>query len=167
MEVPRLEVESELQLPAYTTAARNLSRTCGHTTAHGNAGSLTHWASPGIKPASSWILFRFVSTEPWRELLGQLLYAASKPLFFLSFHQLFVVIPSLFFPVNKRIDNICVIPFLENVDICEFSEIFLVSVCGSHLPLLLSMSRESLGKWLFLVGRVDVKWHLTSSSHVL
>ena len=27
-----------------------------YTTAHGNAGSLTHWVGPGIKPASSWIL---------------------------------------------------------------------------------------------------------------
>ena len=30
-------------------------------------GSLTHWARPGIEPAFSWILFRFVTTEP----LGQ------------------------------------------------------------------------------------------------
>ena len=35
------------------------------TTAHGNAGSLTHWARPGIEPTSSWILVRFISTtEP-------------------------------------------------------------------------------------------------------
>ena len=32
-----------------------------YTTAHGNAGSLTHWASPGIEPASSWILVGFVN----------------------------------------------------------------------------------------------------------
>ena len=36
---------------------------------HSNAGSLTHWVRPGFKPASSWILVRFVSAEPWRELL--------------------------------------------------------------------------------------------------
>ena len=52
MEVPRLEVESELQLPAYATA-------------HGNAGSLTHWARPGIELTPSWILVGF---EPWWEL---------------------------------------------------------------------------------------------------
>ena len=40
MEVPRLRVESQLQLPAY-----------GHS--HSNAGSLTHWERPGIEPASS------------------------------------------------------------------------------------------------------------------
>ena len=39
-----------------------------YTTAHGNARSLTHWVRPGIKPASSWILVGFVTTEPWREL---------------------------------------------------------------------------------------------------
>ena len=44
MEVPRLGVDSELQLPAYTTVR------------------------PGIKPASSWILARFIITEPQREL---------------------------------------------------------------------------------------------------
>ena len=55
MEVPRLGVKLKLQLPAYTTA-------------HGNAWSLTHWAMPRIEPASSWILIRFVSAEPWWEL---------------------------------------------------------------------------------------------------
>ena len=53
MEVPTLGVESEL--PAYTTA-------------HGNAGSLTYRARPGIEPASSWFLVRFISTEPQWEL---------------------------------------------------------------------------------------------------
>ena len=38
-------------------------------TVHGNTGSWTHQASLGIKPASSWILVRFVSTEQWQELL--------------------------------------------------------------------------------------------------
>ena len=36
---------------------------------HSNAGSLTHWARPGIKPAFSWILVGFVTTEPQWELL--------------------------------------------------------------------------------------------------
>ena len=40
-----------------------------YTTAHGNAGSLTHWARPGIERASSWFLVGFVSTAPRRELL--------------------------------------------------------------------------------------------------
>ena len=32
-----------------------------YTTAHGNTGSLTHWVSPGIEPATSWILVRFMN----------------------------------------------------------------------------------------------------------
>ena len=41
---------------------RAASLTC--TTAHGNAGPLTHRVRPGIEPASSGILVRFVATEP-------------------------------------------------------------------------------------------------------
>ena len=54
-------VKSELQLPAYTTA-------------HGNAGSPTHWARPGIEPASSWLPVRFISTVPQRELTHFLIF---------------------------------------------------------------------------------------------
>ena len=68
MEVPRLGVESELQLPAYATATR--SELClTYTTAHGNTGSLTHWVRPGIRPASSWTLVGFVTAELQWELL--------------------------------------------------------------------------------------------------
>ena len=35
-----------------------------HHSSQGNAGSLTHWARPGIKPI--WFLVRFVSTAPHR-----------------------------------------------------------------------------------------------------
>ena len=38
------------------------------TTAHGNTGSLCHWARPGIKPISSGILVGFITTEPQWEL---------------------------------------------------------------------------------------------------
>ena len=55
MEVPGLEVKSELQLPAYTTA-------------HSDTGSLTHWARPGIELASSWIIIGFVTAETQWEL---------------------------------------------------------------------------------------------------
>ena len=37
MEVPRLGVELELQLPAYTTAIPDLSASVTYTMAHGNA----------------------------------------------------------------------------------------------------------------------------------
>ena len=46
-----------------------------YTRVQGNAGSLTHWASPGIKPASSWILVGFVSTVPQQELLDLYFYS--------------------------------------------------------------------------------------------
>ena len=39
-----------------------------YTTAHGNIGPLTHWARPGIKPATSWLLVGFISAAPWQEL---------------------------------------------------------------------------------------------------
>jgi len=32
-----------------------------YITAHGNYGSLTHWARPGIEPATSWFLVGFVN----------------------------------------------------------------------------------------------------------
>ena len=41
-----------------------------YTTAHSNVRSLTHWERPGIEPASSWILVRFISTEQWWKLLN-------------------------------------------------------------------------------------------------
>ena len=60
-EVPRLGVKLELQLP--TTATATATASVIYTTAHCNAGSLTHWARPWIEPASSWMLVRFISTE--------------------------------------------------------------------------------------------------------
>ena len=57
MEVPRLAVESELQLRLRPTPQPQQHRipatSVTHTIACGNARSLTHWARPGIKPSSS------------------------------------------------------------------------------------------------------------------
>ena len=40
-----------------------------YTTAHGNTGYLTHWARPGVKPATLCFLVRFISTAPqWKHL---------------------------------------------------------------------------------------------------
>ena len=62
-EVPRLGVELELWLPAYTIATAcgiwAASATC--TTAHGHDRSLTHWARPGTEPTPSWILVGFLT----------------------------------------------------------------------------------------------------------
>ena len=58
IEVPRLGVELELQLLAYPTATAMWDPSLISNLHHSlwNAGSLTHWARPGIKPASSWRL---------------------------------------------------------------------------------------------------------------
>ena len=71
MEVPRLGVTSDLQLPATSHSHSNAQiwATCAtYTIAHGNSRSLTHWTGPGIEPATSWCLVRFVSVLPWWEL---------------------------------------------------------------------------------------------------
>ena len=68
MQVPRLGVTLELQLPVCMTAIAtpDPSLVCE---AHGNAGSLTHWARPGLVPSSSWMLVGFIASELWQELL--------------------------------------------------------------------------------------------------
>ena len=71
MEIPRLEVQSELLLLAYARAKQHQTGAMSmtYTTAHGSARSLTHWARPGIEPTVSWFLVRFISAAPWQELL--------------------------------------------------------------------------------------------------
>ena len=82
MEVPRLGV------PSYPTGLHHSHSNVGskphqrwiqatsstYTAAHSNARSLTHWARPGIKPLSSWIIVRFISAEPRRELRKELVF---------------------------------------------------------------------------------------------
>ena len=78
MQVPRLGVELELQLPAYsiTAAVPDLSSVFNlyHST-------WQHWIlnplRPGIEPAFSWILVGFVIPEPQWELLGRSLGATA------------------------------------------------------------------------------------------
>ena len=50
------------------SSARSQASSVTYTTAHGNAGSLTHWATPELEPASSQILVRFITAEPRWEL---------------------------------------------------------------------------------------------------
>ena len=59
MEVPRPGTESEACVTA--TATQDPSVSVTYTTAHPNAGSLTHWVGPGIEPTSLWILVGFVT----------------------------------------------------------------------------------------------------------
>ena len=86
MEVPRLGVELELQLPAYTTATES------------NTKPLTQWPRLGIEPVSSWILVEFVTTEPWQELQIN---------FFFQFY---------FYQDNLHVDHIYINYFLCNLN---------------------------------------------------
>ena len=61
MQIPRLGVELELQMLAYTTATATPDPSLA---SRGNTGSMTHWTRPGIKLASSWILVGFISAVP-------------------------------------------------------------------------------------------------------
>ena len=72
-------VKSELQLPASARARamQDQAMSATYTTAHSNAGSLTHWAKPGEEPATSWFLVRFVSAVPQQELPPALFYIIS------------------------------------------------------------------------------------------
>ena len=77
MEVPRLGVESELQLPADTTAAatREPNHICNLHHSSQQCQSLSHWSRPGIEPVSSWIWIRFISAElRWERHKGLILY---------------------------------------------------------------------------------------------
>ena len=66
----QLRIKLELQLPAYTTATATPypSHVCELHHSSLQRGSLTHWARPGIELKSSWILVRFITAEPRREL---------------------------------------------------------------------------------------------------
>ena len=70
MEVPRLGVKLELQLPAYATATATWDPSCVCDLHHSSwqTQSLTHLGRLGIKPTSSWILVGFVTAEPQPEL---------------------------------------------------------------------------------------------------
>ena len=72
MEVPRLGVESDLWLPAYTTvtAMWGLSHICDlHHSSPQHHQILNPLSRVGIKPTSSWILFGFITAEPQWVLL--------------------------------------------------------------------------------------------------
>ena len=65
MEVPRLEVQSELRRRP-TPEPQQLgiqAESATYTTTHSNVWSLTHWVRPGIEPESSWMLLGF--TNHW------------------------------------------------------------------------------------------------------
>ena len=70
MEIPRLGVDQSYsrQSTPQLQQRQIWAVSATYTTAHGHAGSLTHWARPGIEPTISWFLVGFISAAPRREL---------------------------------------------------------------------------------------------------
>ena len=68
-----------------------------YTTAHGNTRSLTHWARPGIKPATSWFLVGFISAAPQWELWFQILHLSICSIFILFLCMVLESSPVWFF----------------------------------------------------------------------
>ena len=65
-----------------------------YTTAHGNARTPTPWVRTGIKPTSSWILVRFVSTAPQRGLLKDIVLVSNLTQNYLSLrHEAISMLP--------------------------------------------------------------------------
>ena len=64
MEVPRIGVELELQLPVYATATAMRDSSCIWDLHHSSQQHQMPNPLSEIKPTSSYILVRFVSTEP-------------------------------------------------------------------------------------------------------
>ena len=71
MEIPRLGVELELQLPAYTTATAmpDPSRICDLQHSSWQYQILNPLSKDRDRPMSSWFLVGFVTSEPQQELL--------------------------------------------------------------------------------------------------
>ena len=70
MEVPSLGVNRSCSCqPTPQPQPGQSKATCAtYTRAHSNAGSLTRWLRPGIKPTTSWFLVRCISAVPPRGL---------------------------------------------------------------------------------------------------
>ena len=96
MEVPRLGVQSELQLHHSHSNIRSEPRLKPTTTAHCNPRSLTHWSRPGIKPETSWFLVGFVSTAPQWELPCLCVFNKILPTCFSECTYHLIVLPAMY-----------------------------------------------------------------------
>ena len=90
--------------------------------APGNTRSLTHWARPGIKPTSSWILVGFVTTEARWELLF---------CFFQTLHH----------------NHSCIKTFFKNFSLITYTKMYVVTMC-----IYLLTSKKPATKYLTLSG---------------
>ena len=101
----------------------------------GNAGSVTHWARPGIEPAASWFLVRAVSVAP----RGELWKFSVK-----CFHL----------PLNWG-TSLCIVGMIENKADCFFSFLLFFSFFFFFLGLHL---------WHIEVPRLGVDLHHSHST---
>ena len=69
MEVSRLEVSLELQLPTYATAMPDPSCICSLHHSSWQCWIHNHWVRPGIEPTTTWFLVGFIFAAPRWELL--------------------------------------------------------------------------------------------------
>ena len=76
MEIPRLGIESGLQLLAYAIATRIQAASVTYASAWSNPGFLTHWARLGIEPESSWTLCQVLNllSHNGNTLMGNLIF---------------------------------------------------------------------------------------------
>ena len=100
MEVPRLGVRWSYSYQPTPQQCRIQPVSETYTTALRNARSLTHWARPGIEPATSRFLVGFVSAVPRRDLrkvhLERIIFYGkytSWPLLLLKRHDLVTTFP--------------------------------------------------------------------------
>ena len=91
MEVSRLGVKSEIQLPAYTTTTAMWDPSCICDLHHSpwQHRPFMHWARPGIEPISSWVLVGFVN--PWATMGTPNILLFSFSFLFFSFFFFYVL----------------------------------------------------------------------------
>ena len=68
MEIPRLGLNWSCSRRPIPQPRHLQAASAAYTTAHSSTRSLTHRVRPGIEPTSSWILVRFVTTRPQKDL---------------------------------------------------------------------------------------------------
>ena len=81
MEIPRLGIELNLQLPTYTTATatQDPSHICDLCHSSQQCWILNPRTRPGIKPASTQILVGSITTEPQLELAESIILNEKDP----------------------------------------------------------------------------------------
>ena len=105
---------------------RTQATSMSYTTAKSNAGSLTHWARPKIKPTSSWILVVFINC--WA--------TKGTPIFFLLFH--YNTSSSIFwYPCNVK--------HKQNMGTCKW--LAAISCLSCCLP-------KNIGYYLFIIIKI-------------